>query len=167
MTETNKIPFVTKSFDVPFTAEAAHFHLRALSIDDVVKDYEAVITSREHLWHRFGEIWAWPATDISLEQNLIDLARHQSEFQQRTGFAYSVHSPDYVRVLGCVYIYPATSYSATTDVADAHVWFWARQSEIASKLEQAIETFLIAWLSDSWPFGTVRLNGKHVLIAAS
>ena len=162
VTEANKMPFVTKSFDVPLSAEAARFQLRALSIDDVVKDYEAVMTSREHLWHRFGEIWAWPGRDHSLEQNLIDLARHQSEFQQRTGFSYSVLSPDYSCVLGCVYVYPPTS-----DAVDAHVWFWARQSEIASKLEQAIETFLIAWLSDSWPFGTVRLNGKHVLIAAS
>ena len=131
-----------------------------------MKDYEAVITSREHLWHRFGEIWAWHATDISLEQNLIDLARHQSEFQQRTGFAYSVLSPDYdpddARVLGCVYIYPPSS-----DAVEANVWFWARQSEIAAKLEQAIETFLIAWLSNSWPFGTVTLNGEKFLITTA
>lgn len=153
------MPFVSKSFDVPFTAEAARFQLRALSIDDVVKDYEAVITSHEHLWHRFGEVWAWPATDISLEQNLIDLARHQSEFQQRTAFAYSVLSPDDARVLGCVYIYPPTS-----DDVDANVWFWARQSEIASKLEQSIETFLMMWLRNSWSFGRVMLNGELVEI---
>ena len=127
-----------------------------------MKDYEAVITSREHLWHRFGEIWAWPATDLSLEQDLIDLARHQSEFQQRTAFAYSVLSPDDARVLGCVYIYPPTS-----DAVDAHVWFWARQSELASKLEQHIETFLIAWLSSRWLFGTVTLNGEKFLITTS
>ena len=156
------MPFVTKSFDVPFTAEAARFHLRALSVDDVVQDYEAVMTSREHLWLRFGEIWAWPNTDLLLEQNLIDLARHQSEFQQRTAFAYSVLSPDYARVLGCVYIYPAI-----TDAVEANVWFWARQSEIASKLEQHIETFLIAWLSNRWPFGTVTLNGEKFLITPS
>ena len=156
------MPFVTKSFDVPLTAEAARFHLRALSIDDVVKDYEAVMTSREHLWYRFGKIWAWPNTDHSLEQNLIDLARHQSEFQQRTAFAYSVLSPDYARVLGCVYIYPAI-----TDAVEANVWFWVRQSEIASKLEQAIETFLMAWLSNSWSFGTVTLNGEKILITTS
>ena len=162
MTEANKMPFMMKSFDLPLTAEAARLQLRALSIDDVVKDYEAVMTSREHLWHRFGEIWAWPATDLSLEQNLIDLARHQSEFQQRTGFAYSVLSPDDARVLGCVYIYPATS-----DAVEANVWFWARQSEIASKLEQDIETFLIAWLSNSWPFGTVTLNGEKILITTA
>ena len=156
------MPFVSKIFDVPLSAEAARFHLRALSIDDVVKDYEAVMTSREHLWYRFGEIWAWPATDLSLEQNLIDLARHQSEFQQRTGFAYSVLSPDYARVLGCVYIYPPSS-----DAVEANVWFWVRQSEIAAKLEQAIETFLIAWLSNSWPFGTVTLNGEKFLITTA
>ena len=161
------MPFVTKSFDVPLTAEAARFHLRALSIDDVVKDYEAVMTSREHLWYRFGKIWAWPNTDHSLEQNLIDLARHQSEFQQRTAFAYSVLSPDYSCVLGCVYIYPATIYPATSDAVEANVWFWARQSEIASKLEQHIETFLIAWLSNRWPFGTVTLNGEKFLITPS
>ena len=156
------MPFVTKSFDVPLSAEAALFQLRALSIDVVVKDYEAVMTSREHLWHRFGEIWAWPSTDHSLEQNLIDLARHQSEFQQRTAFAYTVLSQGYSCVLGCVYIYPPTS-----DDVEANVWFWARKSELASKLEQNIETFLILWLRNNWPFGRVTLNGELVEIANS
>lgn len=35
-------------------------------------------------WSRFGALWGWPAADLSIEQNIIDLAWHQKEFQLRS-----------------------------------------------------------------------------------
>ena len=40
--------------------------------EDVVKDYDAVMTSVEHLRSSFP-LWGWPPDDLSLEQNLVDL----------------------------------------------------------------------------------------------
>jgi hypothetical protein len=149
-----------KSVVVPLKVDASNFILRALSIQDVVKDYEAVMTSREHLWRRFGEVWSWPAENLTLEQDLIDLAWHQKEFELKNSFAYTIINLDQSKVLGCVYLYPASS-----DNLDADVWFWARESELQSNLEEDIKVFLMGWLSRSWLFNRVSLNAEVVDIA--
>ena len=121
----------------------------------MVKDYDAVMTSRDDLWRRFGEVWGWPASDLTLEQDLIDLAWHQKEFQTKSSFAYTVLNLEESQVLGCVYVYP----SKLQDI-DADIWFWIRQSALASNLEQQLYCFITRWLTISWPFNTVMLNNK-------
>ena len=100
----SSFPFVDPEFKVPETLETDRFRLRMLTVNDVVKDYDAVITSKEHI----HDIWGpgWPE-GLTLEQNLIDLGWHQKEFQRRKSFAYTVVALDESRVLGCVYIYPS------------------------------------------------------------
>jgi hypothetical protein len=158
----NNLFKLDKSVVVPLKVEAGNFILSALSIHDVVKDYEAVMTSREHLWRRFGEVWSWPSENLSLEQNLIDLAWHQKEFELKNSFAYTVINLDQSKVLGCVYLYPASSANL-----DADVWFWARKSELQSNLEEDINVFLMGWLSSSWSFTRVSLNAEVVEITKS
>ena len=68
-----------------------------LSVDDVEKDYEAVIESRDLLRSMFGG--DWPRDGFTLEENLKDLERHQQEFLDREAFAYTVVSLDNDRVL--------------------------------------------------------------------
>ena len=46
------------------------------------------MTSREQLWEQFGQGWGWPSEDLTLEQDLIDLAWHQKEAQRRSSFTY-------------------------------------------------------------------------------
>ncbi|NNE07528.1 MAG: GNAT family N-acetyltransferase, partial [Gemmatimonadetes bacterium] len=121
-------PFVPEDFEVPTQLETTEFRLRMLTIHDVVKDFDAVITSAEHL----GTIWpggTWPE-GLTLEQNLIDLGWHQKEFQSRRSFAYTVVSPDEAMVKGCVYIEPTRKKGY-----DAEVYVWARQSELAGGLD--------------------------------
>ena len=48
--------FVPANFEVPSVFETDQFRLRMLSVDDVEKDYEAVIESRE-LLHSMGSTW--------------------------------------------------------------------------------------------------------------
>jgi hypothetical protein len=149
------LSFKQKNLVAPLTADSILFVLRPLTIHHVVKDYDAVMTSRAHLWQRFGDVWNWPAVDLTLEQDLIDLAWHQKEFQINSSFAYAVLNAELSLVLGCVYIYPAS-----TAEVDAEVWFWARQSELKNNLEHDLELFIIDWLAKSWPFDLVMLNGK-------
>jgi hypothetical protein len=154
--------FLPKDFVVPALVETPRFRMRSITIHDVIKDYDAVMTSREHLWRRFGEIWGWPAETLSIEQNLVDLGWHQKEFALRSSFDYAVLAPDETRILGCVYVDPP--HVAGTD---ADIWFWARQSELASGLEQTLQEFLVGWLGATWPFARVTLNGAARVLRAA
>jgi hypothetical protein len=117
------------------------------------------MSSRQHLWSRFGEIWGWPREDMTIEQNIVDLGWHQKEFQLRSSFDYAVMSPDESRLLGCVYVDPP--YEEGTD---ADIWFWARQSELASGLEDVLAAFVRSWLSERWPFTAVTINGQRRIV---
>lgn len=148
---------VADDFIVPARLETAEFRLRMLTIHDGVKDYDAVMTSREHLLGVFGPQSTWPEAELSLEQDLIDLAWHQKEFQNRTSFAYTVMSPDEACCLGCVYVYPARPADY-----DAQVILWARQSELANGLEERLYQAVKDWCAEAWPFARVGFPGREV-----
>lgn len=147
--------FLPRDFEVPAVVETARFKMRSITIHDAFKDYDAVMSSREHLWARFGEVWGWPSEELTLEQNIIDLGWHQKEFQLRSSFDYVVVSLNDDRQLGCVYVDPPEE-----EGTDADVWYWARKSELESGLEGEMETFLLSWLVESWPFKVVAINGQ-------
>lgn len=144
-------PFVDPEFKVPETLVTDRFSLRMLTVSDVVKDYDAVMSSKQHL----HDIWGpgWPE-GLTLEQNLIDLGWHQKEFQRRRSFAYTVVAPDESRVLGCVYINPTRKVGH-----EAVVYLWARQSELASGMETELAEAVKAWLAADWPFKNPALPG--------
>ncbi|MGH3086132.1 MAG: GNAT family N-acetyltransferase [Rubrobacteraceae bacterium] len=114
--------FLPKDFDPPKLLETERFRLRPITIHDAVKDYDAVMTSREHLWNMFGEVWRWPPEDLTLEEDLVDLAWHQKEGELKSSFNYAVMSLDEKRLLGCVYVDPSGK-------ADAEIAFWVRSDE--------------------------------------
>jgi hypothetical protein len=123
----------------------------------VVKDYDAVMTSVEHLKGVFGPDSGWPSPAMTLEQDLIDLGWHQKEFQRGSSFAYTVMSPDETRCLGCLYIDP----SPRPDY-DAMIVAWVRQSEAATGLDQHLLETIRNWLRTSWPFRNPGFPGRDV-----
>ena len=84
---------VPDDFDVPVGMETDRYRLRMLSINDVVKDYDAVMSSIDHLKGVLAPDSPWPE-GLTLEQDLIDLGWHQKEFQKRSSFAYTMMSLD-------------------------------------------------------------------------
>jgi hypothetical protein len=148
-------PFVPATFQVPATLETPEFKSRMLTVNDVVKDFDAVVTSTAHLRGIFGS-GNWPE-GLTLEQNLIDLGWHQKEFQRRTSFAYTVLNPSETQVVGCVYVNPTPKQGF-----DASVLLWARQSELASGLEDRLYAAVQAWLASAWPFSAVAYPGRSI-----
>jgi len=148
------VPFVPADYRVPESLETDEFRLRMLTVNDVVKDYDAVMSSVDHC----KTIWQgkWP-TGLTLEQNLIDLGWHQKEFQTRRSFAYTVVHPDESKVLGCVYVEPTRKAGY-----DAEVYLWARQSELARGLEERLHAAVKAWIATKWPFKSVAYPGRDV-----
>ena len=149
----SKKQFVSDDFEVPTLLETDIFRLRMLSVDDVEKDYEAVIESRELLHTMFGG--PWPRSGFTIEENLADLERHQQEFLDRKAFAYTVVSLDESKVLGCVYINPPE----VTDL-DAIVVMWVRQTEYEKGLDEVLFHTVRDWISVNWPFKKVDYPGR-------
>ena len=148
-------PFLPSDFQVPATLETDAFRLRMLTIHDVVKDFDAVMSSVEHL----VDIWpgsGWPV-GLTVEQNLVDLGWHQGEFERRTSFAFTVVTLDERRVVGCVYINPTRKRGH-----DAQVYLWAREAAMGSAADAELYEVVSRWLEAEWPFENPAFPGRSV-----
>ncbi len=147
--------FVEESFNIPETLETKEFRLRMLTVNDVVKDYDAVMSSVDEvkaIWPDSG----WPV-GLTLEENLIDLGWHQREFLTRRSFAYTVVSHDETRVLGCVYINPTRKRGY-----DAEIYLWARGTKLGTGLDTSLYDVVQHWLKSEWPFENVAFPGREI-----
>lgn len=116
--------------------------LRALSVDDLERDYGAVMESAAEI-KAANPGSAWP-DGLTREKNLIDLAWHQREFEARRSFAWIIESAS-GEYLGCLYVYPSIAGEKSADV----VWWWRRGMAVA---RQSFRQRLLDWLSgDDWP----------------
>lgn len=149
-------PFVDEAFEVPAELVTEDYRLRMLSIHDVVKDFDAVISSADILPETFPNWGGWPE-GLTVEDNLIDLAWHHREFTNRTSFTYTVISLDESKVLGCVYIFPTrkTGY-------DADITLWAREAGQGSPADQALETAVRDWIAAEWDFENPAFPGRDM-----
>jgi hypothetical protein len=124
-----------------------------LAISDVVKDFDAVMTSVERLQKVFSPSGRWPA-GLTFEQDLIDLGWHHKEFQRRRSFAYTVMSLDEALCLGCLYIEPTMLLGY-----EAEVHCWVRTSH-AEALDARLYKGLRSWVRSRWPFKAVAYPGR-------
>jgi hypothetical protein len=133
---------VPDDFEVPDVLEQERFRLRKLTVDDVVKDFDAIC---ERVDHRGNPR---PPFVETVAENLVDLGWHQKEFELRRSFAYTIVAPDESRVLGCAYIDPS-------DTHEARVWMWVRRDAYEDGLDPVVEAALREWLERDWPFQRV------------
>ncbi len=150
------VSLVPDDFEVPQVLDRERFRLRMLTIHDVVKDYDAVMSSIDHLQGVFGERSSWPSPSLTLEQDLIDLGWHQKEFRKRTSFTYTMMSRDEKRCLGAVYFYPSADAASDVDV-----YLWVRADEVAGGLDGELFATVRWWVQQSWPFRRVRYPGRE------
>jgi len=150
-------PFVPADFEVPTLLESQYFRIRMLTVNDVVKDYDAVMSSIEHLQGVFGPNSTWPSKDLTFEQDLIDLGWHQKEFQRRSSFAYTVVSPDEDRVLGCIYINPTSRGNF-----DASITLWVRADVVDDGYDSILYDTVKLWIAEEWPFENPGYPGRAI-----
>jgi hypothetical protein len=130
------------------------FVVRPLTTADVLKDWDAVMEAPARLRGVFGPRSDWPPDDLSLEQDWIDLAWHQKEFQMRASFAWTVIAPDATRVLGCAYLFPTTHVGF-----DGEAYHWVRPS-LQSTLDAVLDVSMRAWLARALPFWRIAFPGR-------
>jgi hypothetical protein len=132
-------------------------HLRPIREADVDIDFPAVMGSQARLWTIFGDAWGWPPPDMTREDDRVDLARHEREIEARQSFNYAVLAADEASVLGCIYVDPPAKAGS-----DAEVCWWVVDELVGSPLDDALETFVPAWLAAAWPFEDVCYIGRDL-----
>jgi RimJ/RimL family protein N-acetyltransferase len=138
--------FVPADFLVPLRLETSQFRLEPLGPKHNEADYRAWSSSMEHIHATLGwEESSWPR-DMTLEENRADLQRHADDFENRSGFTYTVLEPG-GDVVGCVYIYPPRA-----GPHDAQVLSWVRASH--ADLDGPLWEAVSGWLAE-WPFENV------------
>ena len=152
----NSRPIVPKDFTVPERLIGDGFHLRMLMVDDLIKDYDAVMASRDTLPKILRPGSTWPGT-LTLTEDLIDLGWHQREFTLRSSFAYTVMDIDERQCLGCCYINPSDRLGY-----DVVAWYWARGDQLSSGLEERLGKVFRSWLTRDWPFRKVAFPGRDI-----
>jgi hypothetical protein len=151
--------FVRDDFAVPRELVTGDFRLEPLGPQHNPGDYEAWMSSIDHIratpgFQRvsptpgFGD-GTWPDPGMTLEENLADLRRHAEDFAQRAGFTYTVLARGSGRIIGCVYIYPSDTADGAADVRS-----WVRADK--ADLDVALHDAVAAWLNNVWPFTEIR-----------
>ena len=148
------LKFVPDNFLVPQVFVSAPFRFEVLEPSVAEIDYEAVMSSREHLRNVFREHDDWPPDDMTLAYNITDLARHQREFNERYAFAYTVRESAGDGYWGCVYINPSSTHFDT----QVHLWV----SDAALSHDENLYATVRDWLAKDWPFETVAYPGREI-----
>jgi len=150
---TDPAPFVPADFDPPAGLVTDSFVLEPLGPQHTESDYDAWTSSIAHIRATPGyPDGTWPH-EMSLEENTGDLERHARDFENRTGFTYTVLDPGSRQVVGCVYIYPSKRPEC-----DAQVQLWVRRSR--AELDRPLWEAVRDWLAADWPFTAVDNHGR-------
>lgn len=149
------------------------FIVRPLVPSDNELDYDAVMSSREFLYH-WEQDPPYPPEDFSVDDNLGDLEEMDDHHRTGMRYIYTVMNSDETQSLGCIYFAPNddTMYR-TADVAsrdgtdmstvDATVSFWVRVSTWEDGFERTLLDGVLAWLRDAWTLeNPVIMTNEHL-----
>lgn len=136
------------------------FIVRPLTPSDVALDYDAVMSSREFLFH-WEQDPPYPPEDFSIEDNLEDLEKMYGAHREGSRYTYTVMNAAETEALGCVYLLPGddrmyrtadvTSYDGTDfSTVDATVSFWVRPSTWEAGFERVVLGAVLGWLRHDW-----------------
>jgi hypothetical protein len=91
---------------------------------------------------------------MSLQDNMGDLVRHAKDFEDRSGFTYTVEEAGTGETIGCVYIYPP---KADSD-GGARVKSWVRADR--ASLDADLYRVVRDWLAVDWPFDDFHYDAR-------
>lgn len=153
----NDDAFVIAEFEPPEEIIGWDFKLVPLGPELVDIDYEAYMSSIEHLQNTFSRNGGWPHEGITEEEAMQDMLNEQGRFERRESFAYAVLTMDGKREMGCVYIKPSSKPGY-----DAQVTLWVTQAEFDAGFDSTLYEWSKYWVEQSWPFNSVAFPGREI-----
>lgn len=146
--------FVPADFKVPVGLMKANYKLVPLGPALAKHDYEAYMSSIEHLRATFTN-GSWPHGKLTMADAVKDVEGEEARFKARRSFTYAVLTPDGSKELGCVYIAPSK-----VPGYDASVRLWVTKAEFDKGLEKVLIPDVKSWLTKEWPFQKVIWPGR-------
>ncbi len=147
--------FVPDTFQVPGELRTESFLLVPLKAIHAEMDYAAVMSSVDHLTGVIGRR-DWPG-NLTLEEDRNALAGHEWEFENRTGFVYTVMNTSESEIFGCVYIYPSRM-----DDFDTEIVMWEKEKEFNRGMDEILFQKVDAWIRNEWPFEGIIYPGREI-----
>jgi len=158
--EASEPGFVAATFEVPTLVETEGFKIVPLGPDLAEIDYEAYMSSIEHLQETFTRSTGWPHADLTDEDAIKDMETEAGRFERRESFAYAVLTPDGTRERGCVYVYPGAD--ETGGEYDAVVRLWVTKAEFDAGFDEELYAWTQEWVAEDWPFEAVAYPGRAI-----
>ena len=149
--------FIPDSFTAPSEFRTGQFKLVPLGPALAKQDYDAYMSSIEHLQKTFSGNDRWPTAKLTMDDQARDMAGEQSRFEARKSFTYSVLTLDGSRELGCVYISPSGKQGY-----DAMVRVWVTKDQFDKGFEATLIPAVKTWLAAKWPFGKVAWPKREI-----
>lgn len=150
-------PFVPTDFQVPLLYVSQQYKLKPLGPKYVKLDYDAYMSSIEHLQQTFSFSKSWPHAGISMKAAIEDVQGEEAGFAARRKFTYAVLNLSESRELGCVYISPSERQGY-----DAVVRMWVTKNQAEIDFDKRLMKDMQAWLKAKWPFQKVAFVGWDI-----
>lgn len=161
--------FIPADFNPPTRVETGQFTLVPLGPELVKVDFDAYMSSIEHLQKTFTRSADWPHSGISDSDAMKDMETEQGRFRNRESFAYAVLTKDGRRERGSVYVHPSP-----VPGYDAMVRLWVTKAEFDAGFDAELFAWVTAWMQSDWPFARIAYPGRAItwekwdsLVAAS
>jgi hypothetical protein len=161
--------FIPANFNPPTRVETGEFTLVPLGPDLVKIDFDAYMSSIEHLQKTFTRSAEWPHSGITDADAMRDMETEQARFRNRESFAYAVLTNDGRRERGSVYVSPSP-----VPGYDAMVRLWVTKAEYDAGFDAELFAWVTAWMERDWPFVKIAYPGRTIswekwdpLVAAS
>jgi hypothetical protein len=160
-TTDTEVSFIPADFEPPVLVEAEGFKLVPLGPELVKIDFDAYMSSIEHLQTTFTRNTNWPREGITDEEAMLDMETEQARFQNRESFAYGVLTPDGARELGSFYVRPSA-----IEGYDAVVRMWVTKADFDAGFDEELYAWGQDWIAKEWPFKNVAYPGRAIEWAA-
>jgi hypothetical protein len=151
--------FVPADFQVPelYVSKQGLWKLKPLGPKYAKQDYDAYMSSIEHLQKTFSFSTRWPHAGLTMDDAMKDVEGEEAGFKARRKFTYAVLNSVESRELGSVYISPSNKVGYDAQV---RMWVTANQAEIG--FEPRLYEEVKQWLKARWPFAKVAFIGKEI-----
>lgn len=150
-------PFVPATFDVPKYFDASKYRLVPLGPDLARQDFEAYMSSIEHLQQTFTLSKSWPTTTVTMADAIKDVEGEKQRFDARQSFTYAIVTLDGKHELGCLYLSPSKKKGY-----DAVARVWVTKARFDEGFEHELLPELKSWIAAKWPFRSVAWVGREI-----